>query len=157
MPGLEAHEQLARLLAGVNELIRRVQSQATPEEVRLRVEVVRQELDELGETIGAGASGSFGTLGRHLYFLNYWYERNKPESYAPDIVDMSERDLPGVVAAVSEWARSGLDSGLAASEPTTLARVGTTPVLFVMRLSTLRVFSGRLAVSLLVVVSPARD
>jgi hypothetical protein len=115
MPGLEAHEQLAQLFADVYELIRRVQSQATPEEVRLRVEAARQKLDELGETIGAGASGAFGTLGRHLYFLNHWYERSKPDSYASDVVDMTERDLPGVAAAVSAWARASLNSGLEAA------------------------------------------
>jgi hypothetical protein len=115
MPGLEAHEQLAQLFADVYELIRRVQSQATPEEVRLRVEAARQKLDEIGETIGAGASGSFGTLGRHLYFLNYWYERSKPDSYASDVVDMTERDLPGVASAVSAWARGSLNSGLEAA------------------------------------------
>lgn len=115
MPGLEAHEQLAQLFADVYELIRRVQSQATPEEVRLRVETARQKLDELGETIGAGASGSFGTLGRHLYFLDYWYERGKADSYASDLVDMTERDLPGVATAVSMWAQGGLDSSLSAA------------------------------------------
>lgn len=113
MPGLEAHEQLARLIGDVYELIRRVQLKVSPEEVHLRVEAARQTLDELGETIGAGASGAFGTLGRHLYFLDYWYQRDKPESYASDLVDMTERDLPGVAAAVSVWARGGLSEGLA--------------------------------------------
>jgi hypothetical protein len=112
MPGLEAHEQLARLLADVYELIRRVQSHAPPEEVRVRVDAAREQLDELGETIGAGASGPFATLSRHLYFLNYWYQRREPDKCAPDVVDMTERDLPGVVAAVSVWARGSLNSGL---------------------------------------------
>src|SRR4051794_9707403 len=112
MPGLEAHEQLTQLIANVYELIRRVQAKATPEEIQLRVEAVQRELDELGQTIGAGASGAFGTLGRHLHFLNYWYQRNKPDSYAPDLVDMTEHDLPGVAAMVSAWAGGGLDSGL---------------------------------------------
>lgn len=83
-----------------------------PEEVTLRVESAKQRLDELGETIGIGASGAFGTLARHLSFLDYWYQRDKPDSYASDLVDMTERDLPGVAAAVSTWARGGLDPEL---------------------------------------------
>jgi hypothetical protein len=113
--GLDAQEQLSQLIADVWELIQRVQSQATPEEVTLRVETTRHKLDELGETIGAGASGFFGTLGRHLYWLDYWYERDKPDSYASDLVDITERDLPGVAAAVSAWARNGVDAGLSAA------------------------------------------
>jgi hypothetical protein len=112
VPGLEAHEQLSQLIADVYELMRRVQGDATPEEVSLRVKSAKQRLDELAETIGIGASGAFGTLARHLSFLDYWYQRDKPNSYSSDLIEMTERDLPGVAAAVSAWARSGLDPAL---------------------------------------------
>jgi hypothetical protein len=112
MPGVEAHEQLAALIADVHELIRRVHAEASAEEVTLRTAAARDKLDGLATMVGAGAAGSFGTLGRHLAFLDYWYQRDRPDSYAQDIVDLTERDLPGVVAAVGEWTTSGLDPGL---------------------------------------------
>jgi hypothetical protein len=115
---LEVPLQLSRLVADVYELIRRVQGGASKEEIHLRVESTRQELDDLAETIGAGASGGFGTLGRHLYFLDYWYQRDKPQSYASDLVDMTERDVPAVIGAVGAWVESGLDPGLVAAVAT---------------------------------------
>jgi hypothetical protein len=48
-----ADMQLAQLIGDVYEPIRRVHSQATPEEVHLGVEAARQKPDELGETVGA--------------------------------------------------------------------------------------------------------
>jgi hypothetical protein len=30
----------------------------------------------------------------HLAFLDYWYQRHKPESYASDLLDLTEHDLP---------------------------------------------------------------
>lgn len=118
MPALDPHEQLSKLIADVYELIRRVQARAAAEEVRVRVDTARQTLDELGEAIGAGASGAFGTLARHLHFLNYWYQQDKPDSYAPDLVDIAERDLPGIAAAVGTWSRGGLDAELVAAVAT---------------------------------------
>jgi hypothetical protein len=119
MPGAEAHEQLGDLIADVHELIRTVQSQAASAgEVTLRATTAREKLDRLAATVGAGASGAFGTLGRHLYFLDYWYQRSRADSYAQDIVDLTERDLPGVIAFVGQWTTSGLDAGLIAATST---------------------------------------
>lgn len=118
MPGLEPHAQLSALISDVYTVIRRVQGGAPKEEVGLRIETTRQRLDDLAEIIGAGASGAFGTLARHLSFLDYFYQRDQPQSYAADLVDLTERDLPGVVAAVGAWARSGLDPGLEAAVAT---------------------------------------
>lgn len=112
MLSLVVHRQLVTLVSDVHQLIDRVQSDATTEEVELLVTATRQILDVLQEMIGAGPTGSFDSLARHLHFLLYYHRAGKPESYAADIEDLRERDLPSVIRAVEEWGAQLLDPGL---------------------------------------------
>lgn len=118
MLSLALHRQLLGVVANVHELIDRVQSDATTEEVELRVAAVRETLDVLQEMIGAGPTGSFDSMVRHLHFLLYYHRAAQPESYASDMDDLRERDLPGVIRAVEEWGTQLLDPRLVAATKT---------------------------------------
>ena len=107
-----AFRQLATLLTDVYQLIDRVQAGAESEEVELRVTSARAELDMLQATIGVGPTGSFDNLARHLAFVLHYHRKGQPQGYASDLADLRERDLPGVIHAVEEWATSALDPGL---------------------------------------------
>src|SRR5713101_4783283 len=72
----------------------------------------RQAICGLPTAGDLGPTGPFNSLARHLHWLQRYHREQKPERYAPDIVDIRERDLPGVIAAVESWGRQILDAGL---------------------------------------------
>jgi hypothetical protein len=112
---IAVHRQLSSLVSQVHVLLDRVQGDAASDEIELRVAGIRRVLDDLQETTGIGPTGSFNTLARHLHWLERYHREGKPDRYAPDITDIRERDLPGVIASVEAWGRQLLDTGLVES------------------------------------------
>jgi len=109
---ISIYRQLSSLVSQVHVLLARVEADAPVDEVALRVAAISQVLDDLQENVSVGPTGAFNSLARHLYWLQRYRREQKPERYAPDIVDIRERDLPGVIAAVESWGRQLLDAGL---------------------------------------------
>jgi len=114
---ISIYRQLSSLVSQVHDLLARVEVDAPAAEVGLRVAAIRQVLNDLQEHTSAGPIGPFNTgpfnsLARHLYWLQRYHGEQKPERYAPDIADIRERDLPGVIAAVESWGRQFLNAGL---------------------------------------------
>lgn len=112
MLSITIYRQLSSLVSQVHVLLARVEADAPADEVALRVTAIRQVLDNLQEKVSAGPTGAFNSLARHLHWLQHCHREQKPERYAPDIADIRERDLPGVIAAVESWGRHILDTGL---------------------------------------------
>jgi Protein of unknown function (Hypoth_ymh) len=109
---ISVYRQLSSLVSQVHVLFARVEAGAPVDEVALRVAAIRQVLDDLQENTGAGPTGPFDSLARHLHWFQRYHRDQKPERYAPDIADIRERDLPGVIEAVESWGRQLLDAGL---------------------------------------------
>lgn len=86
---------------------------AASSEVDLLIEAASDRVRRIGETIGAVDSEPFGQLLRHLYWIGYWHSRDQPTNYQGDLVDINERDLPGVIDAVAHWESGLLSPGLA--------------------------------------------
>jgi hypothetical protein len=107
-----AYRQLAALISDVHELIDRVQAGASSEEIELRVTSAGDKLDALQATIEVGPTGPFNDMARHLHFLLHYHRKSQPAGYATDLADLRERDLPGVIRAVEEWATQEIDPGL---------------------------------------------
>jgi len=112
---LAVHRQLLSLTKQISALFERVSAEAPTDEITLRVADVRETLDDLQTITGIGPTGPFNTLARHLHWLLRRHGEGKPDLYAPDISDIQERDLPGVVASVEAWGRQLLDPGLVAA------------------------------------------
>lgn len=112
MLSVAVYRQLAALVSGVHELTSAVEAGAPTAEIELRAHVLRGNLDSLAETIGSGARGPFSSFRRHVGFLLYYHRQDKPQSYAGDLADLRERDLPGVIDAVEQWMAESLDPGL---------------------------------------------
>jgi hypothetical protein len=106
------YRQLSDLVSQIHALLARIEADAPADEVALRVAAIRQVLDDLQENVSAGPTGAFNSLARHLHWLQRYHREQKPERYAPDIADIRERDLPGVIAAVESWGHQILDTGL---------------------------------------------
>jgi len=104
--------QLSNLVSQVHVLLARIEADAPADEVALRVEAIRAVLNDLQDNVSAGPTGAFNSLARHLYWLERYHREQKPDRYAPDIADIRERDLPGVIAAVESWGRQFLAAGL---------------------------------------------
>jgi len=112
---LAVHRQLLSLTSQISALFERLDAGAPTDEITLRVAGVRDVLDDLQTITGIGPTGSFNTLARHLHWLLRRHGEGKPDLYAPDLSDIRERDLPGVVASVEAWGRQLLDPGLVAA------------------------------------------
>lgn len=112
MLSVTIYRQLSSLISQVHGLLDRVGADASSDEVDLRGAAIRHVLDDLQENVSAGPTGAFNSLARHLYWLQRYHREQKPDRYAPDIADIRERDLPGVIAAIESWGRQTLDTGL---------------------------------------------
>lgn len=109
---IAVNRHLSSLVSQVHVLLDRLQTGITTDEVELRIVAIRKVLDDLQEITGIGPTGSSNSLARHLHWLQRRHREGKPDLYAPDIADIRERDLPGVIAAVEAWGRQLLDPGL---------------------------------------------
>jgi hypothetical protein len=83
--------------------------------VALRITAIRQVLDNIQENVSAGPTGAFSSVAHHLHWLEHYHLEGKPERYAPDIADIRERDLPGVITEVESWGNQLLDAILIAA------------------------------------------
>lgn len=115
MLSISIYRLLSSLVSQVHVLLARVEADATVDEVALRITAIRQVLDDLQENVSAGPTGAFNSLARHLHWLQRYHREGKPERYAPDIADIRERDLPGVITEVESWGNQLLDAGLIAA------------------------------------------
>ena len=120
MLSLSVYRQLSELISQVHQLMESVHSEAAGSEVDLRADATRRTLEDLRQMIGAETPGlftrsPFGALSQHLYWLCRYYREGKPDRYAPDIRDIRDRDLPGVIRAVEKWGSDFLDPRLAAA------------------------------------------
>ena len=115
MLSISIYKQLSSLVSQIHVLLARVEADAPFDEVALRITAIGQVLDDLQENVSAGPTGAFNSLARHLHWLQRYHREQKPERYAPDIADIRERDLPGVIEAVESWGRQLLDTGLVES------------------------------------------
>lgn len=112
MLSITVYRQLSNLVSQVHVLLARIEADTPADEVALRVEAIRTVLNDLQENVSAGPRGAFNSLARHLYWLQRYHREQKPDRYTPDIADIRERDLPGVIAAVESWGRQFLDPDL---------------------------------------------
>jgi len=67
----------------------------------------------LAVTIGEADAEHVTKLQRHLHWLVYYHGQGEPEAYLPDVVDITQRDLPAVIDLVEQWERRLLPTGLA--------------------------------------------
>jgi uncharacterized protein (TIGR02391 family) len=72
-------------------------------------------LDRLQEIVGAGPTGAFNDLSRHLHFIVHYHRKNQPENFASDLVGIRERDLPGIIKLVGAWGAPEYDPVLLAA------------------------------------------
>lgn len=112
MLSIAVNRQLSGLVSQVHVLLDRLQTGITTDEVELRIVGIRKVLDDLQEITGIGPTGSMNSLARHLHWLQRRHWEQKPDLYAPDVADIRERDLPGIIASVEAWGRQLLDAGL---------------------------------------------
>jgi len=110
-----AYRQLSALISQVHQLIDSVRAEAATSEIDLRVDATRRTADGLQQMLGPGRARAFSDLGRHLYWLGRYYRQGEPVKYEPDIRDIRDRDLPGIIAAVEKWGSGLLDPQLAAA------------------------------------------
>jgi uncharacterized protein (TIGR02391 family) len=103
------HEELSSLIADVYTVLERVQAGASIEEIELRVASAQATLDKLQEIVGAGPTGAFGDLSRHLHFIVHYHRKDQPENYASDLIGIREKDLPGVIKLVKAWGAPAYD------------------------------------------------
>ena len=107
------HKDLSFVIRYVHLIQSRAAEGAAASEVNLLIEAASERVRRIGETIGAVETEPFGQLLRHLYWIGYWHGRGQPASYQSDLIDINERDLPGVIDAVSHWEARLLSPGLA--------------------------------------------
>lgn len=105
-----AFSDLQRSTFVVLELVR---TQASIGEVDRAVKDALDAFAELSRRIGPSRELSRSQLTRHLGWMNKRYREVAHTSYASDVVDIQERDLPAVARAVQEWERTRLDEALA--------------------------------------------
>jgi len=123
MLSISIYNQLSKLASQVHQLLESVNTNVAYTEVDLRAEAIRQSLTDLRQMISSDISeprwlhrGSpFDEMTRHLYWLCRNYREDKPNKYAPDIRDIRDRDLPGVIQAVNKWGSDFLDPRLAST------------------------------------------
>ncbi len=106
------YRQLAGLLSAIGVVIDRAQAGAPIEEVELRVAAALSALGDLRATIDGAGIPAFGTTARHLGFIEFYHRKGHPDSYAGDIANLRDRDVPGVIRAVEDWSANNLDAGL---------------------------------------------
>ena len=109
------HEELTSLIADVYSVLERVQAGASTEEIELRVAAAQATIDRLQEIVGAGPTGAFNDLSRHLHFIVHYHRKNQPDNYASDLVGIREKDLPGVIKLVRTWGAPAYDPVLLAA------------------------------------------
>ncbi|MHB1774280.1 MAG: TIGR02391 family protein [Acidimicrobiales bacterium] len=115
MLSIAVNTKLSGLISKTHALLGRAQADASSDEVALRVTNIRQILDDLQKITGLDETGAFGSLRRHLRWLQRRHREGRPDLFAPDVEDIRERDLPGVVEAVEAWGQQLLDAGLVAA------------------------------------------
>src|SRR5215472_6365633 len=121
MLSISVYRQLSELVSQVHQLIDAVGSGAATTEVDLRADAIRQSLTNLQQMVGADAAQpslrgtAFDEMARHLYWLCRYYHQGEPDKYAPDIADIRDRDLPGIIQAVDKWNSGSLDPRLASA------------------------------------------
>lgn len=121
MLSISVYRQLSELVSQVHQLIDAVGSGAATTEVDLRADAIRQSLTNLQQMVGADAAQpslrgtAFDEMARHLYWLCRYYRQGEPDKYAPDIADIRDRDLPGIIQAVDKWNSGSLDPRLASA------------------------------------------
>lgn len=112
MLSIAVNRKLSSLVSLVHQLIGRVQADVAIDEVELRLVEIRKVLDDLQEITGIGPTGPFNSLVRHLHWLQRRHREGKPDLYVTDINDILDRDLPGIIACIEDWATQLLDAGL---------------------------------------------
>jgi uncharacterized protein (TIGR02391 family) len=112
---IAVNRQLVSLMQETYGLLDRVQGEVADEEISLRVANIRRILDDLQSVTGLGPTDAFNSMARHLHWLQRRHREGQPDLFAPDVADIRERDLPGVVSAVEAWGRQLLDPGLASA------------------------------------------
>jgi len=106
------YQDLGRLTRLLFLIFARIDGGAQPPEIDLLVDTARETLSRLAGTIGATDADPVSKLHRHLHWLGYWFARDEPDSYQPDVEDITQRDLPGVIDLVNKWERDLLSPGL---------------------------------------------
>lgn len=112
MLSIAVNTKLAGLISQTDVLLSRAQADASSEEVALRVTNIGQVLDDLQTITGLDPTGAFGSFTRHLHWLQRRHREERPDLFAPDVEDIRDRDLPGVVEAIEAWGQQLLDAGL---------------------------------------------
>jgi hypothetical protein len=123
MLSMSIYNQVSKLVSQVHQLLEGVNAGLAYTEVNLRAEAINQTLTDLQQMISFDTPESnwlrrgspFEEMNRHLYWLCRNYREGKPDKYAPDIRDIREHDLPGVIRAVSKWGSELLDPRLASA------------------------------------------
>jgi hypothetical protein len=106
------HREMARLVRWIHFIRTRLEEGAESPEIRLLVEAAQQSVSQLASNIRQPEADAVERLKRHLHFIAYYHDRGEHNSYQPDLDDIAQRDLPGVVELVEKWEGSLLSPGL---------------------------------------------
>lgn len=120
MLSVSVYRQLSKLISQVHQVLDGVSTGVAGDEIDLRAEAATQTADELRKMISHETAGPFrrtpfSQLAKHLYWLCRYYREDKPDSYASDICDLRDRDLPGIMTLVERWASGVIDPNLEAA------------------------------------------
>ena len=87
-------------------------------ELRSKASSLRGKVEDFHSVLPPILSARFqsghGYLMRHLYFIDYYLERDSPDSCMGDAVDIAQHDLPGVLESFDQWyeSQAPFDTGL---------------------------------------------
>lgn len=106
------YQDLGRVMRLVDHIFRRIEDGAEAPEIELLREAATADLNRLARAIGAEESEAVEKLSRHLYWIEYWLKKGRPENFGGDIRDITQWDLPGVIIEVARWEQGLMVPGL---------------------------------------------
>jgi uncharacterized protein (TIGR02391 family) len=120
MLSASVYRQLSKLISQVHQVLDGVKAGVASDEIDLRSEAASETADELRKMISQEPADPFkrtpfSQLTQHFYWLRRYYREEKPDSYASDICDLRDRDLPGIMRLVERWASGFIDPNLEAA------------------------------------------
>jgi len=79
--------------------------ESTKPELLAKLELLKKSSTELLEALpdDLDADEPRGHMKRHVYWLEYWIQRDKPASCLHDPADILDTDLPGIMGAFDHW------------------------------------------------------
>jgi Protein of unknown function (Hypoth_ymh) len=121
MLSTSVYRHLSELMSQVHHVVDGVNARVASDEIDLRTATAKQAASKLKNMISHETAQSlrdgdpFGSLAKHLSWLSKFYREGKHDRYEPDIRDVLDRDLPGILGLVERWASDFIDPRLEAA------------------------------------------